>query len=66
MSSKKGDNIVCINNKDCTEHLTIGKVYTVLNTSPGYLCVLDDFITEHDLFQSRFRLATLLEKELSE
>ena len=35
MSFKEGDNIVCINNKDCTEHLTIGEVYTVLNTSPG-------------------------------
>lgn len=65
MSFKEGDKVVCID-RDNQKYLTIGKVYDVLDENSLYITILNDISEEHDFFLYRFRLATLLEKELSE
>ena len=64
---KKDDKVVCINNEYIEKHLTIGKVYKIANTEcNGRTRVINDNGDVLDYFAYRFRLATLLEKELSE
>lgn len=65
---KEGDYIVYIS--DNPNYLTHGKIYKVVDITyemPHYLvCVVNDLGDCQNFFFYRFRLATLLEKELAE
>lgn len=63
---KEGDKVVCVENKDLIKYLTIGKVYTVSKAHTNYVSIISDDKFKYDFFQYRFRLSTLLEKELAE
>lgn len=63
---KKGDKVVYIDNKRVTNYLDIGKVYTVISSYTSVITIQNGENIQHEFFIDRFRLATLLEKELSE
>ena len=61
---KVGDKIVCIDDK-WQDDLTLGKFYTVLERTDGFN-IIDDTGSDYLYHPRRFRLATLLERELSD
>lgn len=64
---KKGDYVICVDNdKDNIQSLTVGKIYKVVTIAGTEPVVINDNGDTLVYFSHRFRLATLLEKELSE
>ena len=68
---KVGDKIVCIDDK-WQDDLTLGKFYTVVDRTDGFntpidrVNIIDDTGSDYLYHPTRFRLATLLERELSD
>ena len=61
-----GDKVVCIKNTEFSEKLKLGTVYTILEFHGPYNIILDAFGKDSTAYMiSRFRLATLLERELA-
>ena len=66
MIFKKGDKVVCINKGISFNQITIGRIYEVRDASLDVVFIIDDEGELCHYFITRFRLATLLEKELAE
>ncbi len=64
---KVGDKVVCID-KGNNSDLTLGKIYGVVEDFRSYnrVIIIDDTGSSYWYSPERFRLATLLERELNE
>lgn len=63
---KEGDLVVCIDRGKISNQITIGCVYKVVEIDSDLILIIDDEGELCPYFLKRFRLATLLEKELVE
>lgn len=63
---KEGDCVVCIKRGTLANDITEGCVYQVVKINSDSIVIIDDKEELCDYFSERFRLATLLEKELAE
>lgn len=63
---KVGDSVICTDNEDGLLSITVDKIYTVIFISDDEeVFIYNDLNTLNGYYPTRFRLVTLLERELA-